>query len=105
MGMELLNAFPPFIVGKSGNFPIKNFSKFWRSMEDFCFAYGKVLKFNLQKHKEVLELLDWAKENGLITFNIAEFIISQKWDDLKKLKESGDKTYLINQTFDTSQII
>jgi hypothetical protein len=34
-----------------------------------------------------MELLQWGKEHGKISYGICEFIISQKWTELAYLKE------------------
>lgn len=104
IGMELMDEFPPFIVGKTGNYPIKNITKFFKSIEDFAFTYAKSIKFDPLKHKEVIELLIWAKDNNLITFNLCEFVISRKWEDLERMK-GDNKSYVGIQVFDTTQII
>ena len=52
-----------------------------------------------EKHKEVMSILEWAKENDLLHFGICEFIISQKWIEYKELKEKG------GGTFDTTELL
>lgn len=89
MGLEIIATFPKFIFGKGVTYPVNNITKLFRSLEDFCFAYGKAIKFSPEKHKETLEVLEWAKEAGMITFNIMEFVISHKWEDLEALRQSG----------------
>lgn len=104
MGLELLDHYPIFITNGNKSFPMKNIAKSFRSLEDFSFMYAKAIKFNKEKHQEILELIDWAKENNLIQFNIAEFVISRKWDDLGKLK-SGEVITNFVTTFDIAETI
>ena len=58
-------------------------------IETFFFAYSSAIKHNPEKHKEVMELLDWGKKNNQITYSIVEFVVSHKWEELKYLRDSG----------------
>ena len=77
MGQELFSAYPPFLETPQKWYPLRNISKHWHSLEDFSFTYGKTISHNPEKHKEVMELLEWGKENGFITGGIADFVISR----------------------------
>lgn len=44
---------------------------------------------NPDKHKEILELVEWAKENNILVTTLCNFVIDQKWTELKSIKE-GD---------------
>lgn len=89
LGMELFMAYPIFTTIDGKNFSLRNVTKSFKSIEDFCFAYGKAIKFNKEKHKEVLELLEYGKEINYIRFNICEFVISQKWMEIEQLRKEG----------------
>lgn len=99
MGMELFMSYPAFIIINGKQFSLKNIAKSFKSLDDFAFAYGKAIKFNVEKHKEIMELLEWAKEVNILNFGIIEFITSMKWLELKELKESG------LTTFNTSELL
>lgn len=45
---------------------------------------------NKEKHKEVMEILEWAKGQNLITFNICNFVVSQQWASLKELRDNPE---------------
>jgi hypothetical protein len=59
-----------------------------------------MIKFNQQKHEEILELLEYGKENDLIHSGIGDFILSQGWLALETYRDEGlgyyDNTTLIN---------
>lgn len=99
LGMELFMAYPIFMTIDGKNYSLKNVTKSFKSLEDFCFAYGKAIKFNKEKHKEVLELLEYGKEINYIRFNICEFVISQKWHEIKQLRNEG------LDSFNTSELL
>lgn len=89
MGAELFRAYPSFvnINGKAAS--LKNISKYYSSLDDFFFAYGKSIKFNPAKHEEVLILVEKAKELGLLHYGILEFVTSQKWLTLEEEIDNG----------------
>lgn len=89
LGQELFNAYPPFLETPTKWYPLKNISKHWHSLDEFFFAYSKAIGHNPDKHKEVMELLEWGKENKFITGGIADFVISHGWDTLKYLRDNN----------------
>lgn len=99
LGMELFQNYPAFTVINGRTFSLKNITKVFKSLEDFCFTYGKSIKFNLEKHEEVMELLEYAKSTNFINFNICEFVVSQKWEEIKILREGGELM------FNTSELL
>ena len=90
MGMELFMEYPSNIVIKQKTYSLRNIAKYYKSIDDFAFNYGKIIRFDLDKHKQIMNLLIWGKENNLLNCNICEFIISQKWIELQEWKESGN---------------
>lgn len=58
-------------------------------MDELYFSYGLAISHDYKKHQHVMELLEWGKKHDKINYGICEFIISRKWDELEKLKESG----------------
>lgn len=93
MGMELFMAYPNTLYINGVTYSAKNIAKKFNSLEDFSFFYGKSIGFNEKVHQEVLELLEFAKENDLLHFGICEFVISQKWIEYKEIRDSGDYAY------------
>lgn len=89
MGQELFDAYPPFLETPGKWYPLKNIAKKYDTLDEFFFAYSSAIKHNPEKHKEVMELLDWGKKNNQITYSIVEFVVSHKWEELKYLKDNG----------------
>ena len=87
MGMELFQAYPPFLVSQGKNYPLKNIAKKFNSLDEFFFHYGSQIKHNPEKHKEIMEILDWAKTNNKINTGILEFVCSHGWDSLQYLRD------------------
>lgn len=87
MGQELFQEYPPFLNINGKMCPLRNISKKFNTLDDFFFHYGSQIKHNPETHKEVMEILRWAKENNKINFGILEFVCSNKWLDLKYLRD------------------
>ena len=66
---------------------LRNISKKFGTFEEFFFFYSSQIGHNPDKHKEIMEILDWAKQYGKITYGILEFVTSHKWEELKYLKD------------------
>lgn len=97
IGRELMEKYPPFTDIRGSLVPLKNISKKFDSLEDFYKFYGKTIKYNPEKHKEIMELLDWAVKNtNYLNFGILEFVISHKWEEIKLIKEGN----ISNMNFD-----
>ena len=104
-GHELWNAYPDFLQMGDKLLPAKNITRGgFLSLEDFFFTYGKAIKNNPETHKQVLESLEWAKDNQLINYMIPEYVITRKWDDHIRMKENGEINRVITR-FDTMEAI
>lgn len=89
LGQELWKHYPAnmFLNGKVVS--LKNFTKSFITLDELYFHYAKTIGHNLQKHQEIIEILDWAKKNDLVTIGIVEFISSRKWEEYQQLRING----------------
>lgn len=92
LGEELFMEYPDYIVSGGVRYILNNITKNYNNLEDLCYDYGRIIKFNPETHNEIMDLLKFGKENNLITYGICEFIKSKKWITIKKMKE--DDSYL-----------
>ena len=60
-------------------------------------VYNKRVR-TVKKHKQVMEILDWAKKNGLINMNIAKYIGSMMYDQHIELRNAGTGVVLEHRT-------
>ena len=99
MGKELFDAYPMFTTINGGMVSLRGIAKKFDSLEDFFRYYGKTINWNPELHKDILDLIQWEKDNnvGYINFSISTFVIEHKWEELKTLKEGK----LNNINFDT----
>ena len=96
LGMELFEKYPAFVVINNTTYPLRNITKLYKSFDEFCFKYAEAINFNLEKHEEVLKLVEDAADSNLININIASFVGSHGWEDLKAMKEKDLGTFNTN---------
>ena len=91
LGQELRNTYPSIAIIGGEYTPMQNYAKYFNSEEEFHFAYGKAIGWKPEKHKEVLELIEWAKKNGgiCLNMNIGAFVISKMWETIKVHRDGG----------------
>ena len=57
---------------------LRNISKKFNSLDEFFFHYSSIIGHNPEKHKQIMELLEWGKEHNHINCGILEFVISEQ---------------------------
>lgn len=101
MGKELFEAYPQFGIIGTSTVPLRTVAKKFDSLEEAYFRYGKNIRWNEEKHNQIIELVRWAKDNNIINCSLASFIINQGWIDLEALKK-GDGA---NVNFDAIKLV
>lgn len=90
-GQEFFMTYPDFLQFGDKLLPARNITKGgFLSLEDFFYAYGKAIGHDPGLHEKVIEVLKWAVENQLITYGIVEYLITRKWNDHMRMRESGE---------------
>lgn len=97
LGMDLFNNYPSYTYIDGKYFSLRNPTKLFKTMDEMCFAYGEAIKFNPEKHQEVMELLEYAKENNLINSGICQFIVERQWDMYRQMRDGGEGTFKTSQ--------
>lgn len=92
LGQELFEAYPNEAIIQGTVWPMRNFAKKFDNEEDFFYAYGKAIGWNLNKHQEVLELIQWSKDNDHfgLNMNIADFVISRMWNSIRDHRDGSN---------------
>lgn len=90
LGQELFNAYPSFGLINGKYVPLRDISKRFSSLDDFFFFYGKEIGNNPDKHKRIMEILTWAKDNHLVNFSILNFVLSHQWEALEDLRNNPE---------------
>lgn len=102
LGEELFRAYPNEALIQGQAVPLRNYAKKYKNEEEFFFAYGKAIGWNVNKHKDVLELIQWSKDNDHfgLNMNIADFVGSKMWESIRDHKDGSSAI-----TFDTIQSV
>ena len=103
LGKELWEEFPFYLVTSRQNYPIKNFSKRFRDLDELFSFYGKAIRHDLDTHKLVIKSLKFAKENNLISCNIVDYLIGHQWTEHIKMMNGEVKD--ISLRFDPTELI
>jgi hypothetical protein len=96
MAMELYDMYPTFAEIQGVMMPIRTVSKKFDSIEEWCRFYGKTINYNEEKHREILDLIQWAKDNcpQILNCSLCSFTIDHRWDALKEARDgSGGINY------------
>lgn len=93
LGKELFEAYPQFATINGAYVSLRGVSKKFDSLEDFFRAYGKAISWNPETHKEILELIKWGAEKGIINYSLSSFLIDRRWEDLRTLRDGGEINY------------
>lgn len=90
-GKELFEAYPSYMQTNDGRlYPARNIIKAnVESLEAFFYKYSVAIRHSIKKHERALETLKWALDNQLITYGIAEYVLSRKWEEHEKMMEEG----------------
>lgn len=104
MGAELFEKYPAWLNVNGKLAPLKNIAKKFSTLDEFFFAYSSAIKHNPEKHKEVLKILDWAKEHNKVNSGILDFVISHQWEALVKLKDNPTDGF-VESTYDVYESI
>ena len=91
LGKEFLEVYPKIGIINGQEVNLQNYGKKFDSEADFSFCYGKAIGWDLTVHQQVLDLVNWAKENAcnLLTVNVSDFVISKLWRGIEELKNGG----------------
>lgn len=101
LGKELFEEYPQFGYINGNVVPLRSVARKFDSLEDCYFRYGKNIRWDIERHNHIIELIRWAKENNVINQTLANFVINNAWIDLEALR-NGDDT---NINFDTVKLI
>ena len=81
---ELFEAYPKFFMSNGTRYNIRN-----SHVEKFGAKYLRFINNQREKHEEVLELIEWAKENKSLNIGLEKFVDTKYWEALQELKEEG----------------
>lgn len=89
LGIELEDAYPTYLYLNGKTVSLKNIAKRFLNKSEFYFWYSSTIGHSIEKHREILEILEWAKSKDLVQVSMVEFVSSQKWKEFKELRDKG----------------
>lgn len=89
MGKELFDIYPISTVVNGIEHKLRRISKKFDSLEDAYRAYGKAISWKPEKHKEILELVEWGKNNNYQFTIMCDFIVDRDWLNIKAIRDNG----------------
>lgn len=89
LGKELFEAYPQFGNINGSLIGIRSVSKKFDSLEEAYFRYGKSIGWSVERHKHIIDLVNWSKEYNIINYTLASFIVDNRWHELEALR-NGD---------------
>lgn len=93
LGQELFDNYPVTINVNGITYSARTSGNKYKDLEDMYYAYGKAIGNKLEVHQHVLELLEWAKENGLVNKGLYRFIADREWLNLEAMKDDPSINY------------
>ena len=59
-------------------------------VQNRSFKYGKYIHFDIELHKQVIELVKWGIDNGYNFTTLDSFIVDQDWRNIQNVRDGGD---------------
>ena len=96
MGKELFDSYPQFGSINGNVVPLRTVAKHFDSLEQAYFKYGKAIGFNPEKHKVIIDLTKWAKDNNILNCSLSSYIINNGWLDLQAMKDGNTANFNVD---------
>lgn len=81
-----LKSYPKFIQINNKMYP-----GFTGDIDKLCEEYCKKINYSIDKHKEVLSLIKYGKDTGILNIGFEKFVLSYYWETLKELKQEKNE--------------
>ena len=94
LGKQLFESFPQFITIKGNQIGARRVSNKFNSLEEAFETYGRSILWDFDKHKKVIEAVEWGKTHKLINCTLATFILDRVWEELETLNKPEIKETL-----------
>lgn len=89
IGKELFEQYPISTVVNGTEYKLRRVSKKFDSLEDAYKAYGKAISWKPDVHQNVLELINWGKNNNYQFTTLSDFIIDHDWLNIAAMKDNS----------------
>lgn len=94
MGSELWDVYPKLGYVNDKEIPLTSLKTF-NSCDELYSYYAKSIKYDEEKHRNILRLIEWAKDTGnsFVNMNIEAFVKGRVWEAISEFQDSGDTSY------------
>lgn len=89
LGKELFDVYPLSTVINGVEYKLRRVSKKFDSLEQAFFYYGKQIRWNQDKHNEIINLIKAGKRSGYQFSTLDAFIVDNDWVNLEALNRDG----------------
>ena len=89
IGKELFEIYPISTVVNGVEYKLRRVSKKFDSLEDAYKAYGKAISWKPEVHKNILQLVEWGKENNYQFTTLDSFIVDNDWLNIQAMKDNS----------------
>ena len=89
IGKELFEVYPISTVVNGVEYKLRRVSKKFDSLEDAYRAYGKAISWKPETHREIIELVEWGKQNNYQFTTLDSFIVDNDWLNIAAMRDNG----------------
>lgn len=89
IGKELFEIYPLSTVVNGVEYKLRRVSKKFDSLEDAYKAYGKAISWKPEVHKNILQLIEWGKENNYQFTTLDSFIVDNDWLNIQAMRDNS----------------
>lgn len=89
IGKELFENYPLSTIVNNCEYKLRRVSKKFDSLEDAYRAYGKAISWKPETHKNIIELINWGKDNNYQFTTLDSFIIDNDWLNIAAMKDNS----------------
>jgi hypothetical protein len=86
---ELFENYPLSTIVNNCEYKLRRVSKKFDSLEDAYRAYGKAISWKPETHKNIIELINWGKDNNYQFTTLDSFIIDNDWLNIAAMKDNS----------------
>ena len=90
IGKELFEIYPISTIVNGIEYKLRRVSKKFDSLEDAYRAYGKAISWKPDTHRNIIQLIEWGKQNNYQFTTLDSFIVDNDWLNIEAMKDSGN---------------
>ena len=89
IGKELFETYPISTIVNGIEYKLRRISKKFDSLEDAYKAYGKAISWKPEVHENILQLIEWGKENNYQFTTLDSFIVDNDWLNIQAMRDNS----------------